>query len=239
MHNKLLDMGMCTGLSAEAALEIGVGSIEIGIFFCTEETTRVRVRREAKVVVPKTGLRSQGPDAASLPGLGASPPADLLSDVATETGPQVASVAPPQTGRGAATVHYTLHNAHATHGPRTRHAHVTHTPLIRRACYRANAPRTRYRRRRVVHTRRVRRSLRRQGQGRGGVGGGRARRGCGAQGGKGAQARGGGCGWACWRRLRAGGGRPRCAFACACSCAYLCRVRLHLRLRLCVSFYGR
>ena len=29
MHNKLLDMGMCTGLSAEAALEIGVGSIEI------------------------------------------------------------------------------------------------------------------------------------------------------------------------------------------------------------------
>ena len=86
MHNKLLDMGMCTGLSAEAALEIGVGSIEIGVFFCTEETTRVRVRREDKVVVPKTGLRSQGPDVASLPGLGASPPADLLSDVATETG---------------------------------------------------------------------------------------------------------------------------------------------------------
>jgi hypothetical protein len=28
-------------------------------------------------------------------------------------------------------VHYTLHNAHATHGPRTRHAHATHTPLIR------------------------------------------------------------------------------------------------------------
>jgi hypothetical protein len=86
MHNKLLDMGLCPGLSAEAALEIGVGSFEIGILFCLEETTRVRVRREDKVVVPKTGLRSQGPDVASLPGLGASPPADLLSDVATETG---------------------------------------------------------------------------------------------------------------------------------------------------------
>jgi hypothetical protein len=86
MHNKLLDMGMCPGLSEEAALEIGVSSIAIGVFFCTEERTRVRVRREAKVVVPKTGLRSQGPDVASLPGLGASPPADLLSDVATATG---------------------------------------------------------------------------------------------------------------------------------------------------------
>ena len=31
-------------------------------------------------------------------------------------------------------IHYTPHNAHATHGPRTRHAHATHTPLIRHAC---------------------------------------------------------------------------------------------------------
>ena len=45
MHNKLLDMGMCPGLSEEAALEIGVGSIEIGIFFCTEEKTRARAPR--------------------------------------------------------------------------------------------------------------------------------------------------------------------------------------------------
>ena len=86
MHNTLLDMGMCPWLREEAAFEIGVGSIEIGVLFCTEEKTRVRVRREAKLVVPKTGLRSQGPDVASLPGLGASPPADLLSDVATATG---------------------------------------------------------------------------------------------------------------------------------------------------------
>jgi hypothetical protein len=86
MHNALLGMGMCPGLSREAALEIGVGSIEIGVLFCTEGETRVRVRREAKLVVPKTGLRSHGPDAASLPGLGASPPADPSSDVATATG---------------------------------------------------------------------------------------------------------------------------------------------------------
>ena len=86
MHNKLLDMGMCPGLSKEAALDIGVGNIEIGVCFCTDAGERARVRLEAKSVVPKMGLRSQGPDAASLPGLGASPPADLLSDVATATG---------------------------------------------------------------------------------------------------------------------------------------------------------
>jgi hypothetical protein len=86
MYNKLLGMNLCPGLSEEAALEIGVGSIEIGIFFCLEEETRVRVCSEDKVVAPKTGLRSQGPNSASLRGLGASPPADLLSNVATETG---------------------------------------------------------------------------------------------------------------------------------------------------------
>jgi hypothetical protein len=58
MHNTLLDMGMCPELSKEAALEIGVGSIEIGVRFCTEAVTCARVRREAKLVVPKTGLRS-------------------------------------------------------------------------------------------------------------------------------------------------------------------------------------
>ena len=86
MHNTLLDMGMCPWLREEAAFEIGVGTIEIGVRFCLEESTRERVRREAKLVVPKTGLRSQGPDVASLPGLGASPPADPSSDVATATG---------------------------------------------------------------------------------------------------------------------------------------------------------
>jgi hypothetical protein len=86
MHNMLLEMCMCPELSKEAALDIGVGSIDIGVRFCTDGATRARVRREAKSVVPKRGLRSQGPDAASLPGLGASPPADLLSVVATATG---------------------------------------------------------------------------------------------------------------------------------------------------------
>ena len=86
MHNALLGMGMCRVLSREAALEIGVGTLEIGVFFCLEEETRVRVRSEHKVVIQKTGLRSHGPEAASLPGLGASPPADPSSDVATATG---------------------------------------------------------------------------------------------------------------------------------------------------------
>ena len=86
MHKELLSMNLCPELSEEAALKIGVGSIEIGVRFCTEAVTCARVRREAKLVVPKTGLRSHGPDAASLPGLGASPPADPSSDVATATG---------------------------------------------------------------------------------------------------------------------------------------------------------
>ena len=86
MHSKLLDMGMCPKLSKEAALDIGVGNIEIGVCFCTDAGERARVRLEAKSVVPKMGLRSQGPDAASLPGLGASPPADLLSVATAATG---------------------------------------------------------------------------------------------------------------------------------------------------------
>ena len=87
MHNALLGMGMCRVLSREAALVIGVGTLDIGVVFCIEEETRVRVRSEHKpVVIQKTGLRSHGPDAASLPGLGASPPADPSSDVATATG---------------------------------------------------------------------------------------------------------------------------------------------------------
>ena len=86
MHKELLSMNLCPELSEEAALKIGVGSIEIGVFFCLEEETRVRVRSEHKVVIQKTGLRSHGPEAASLPGLGASPPADPSSDVATATG---------------------------------------------------------------------------------------------------------------------------------------------------------
>ena len=86
MHNALLRMGMCRVLSKEAALDIGVGTLEIGVCFCTDAGERARVRLEAKPVVSKTGLRSHGPDAASLPGLGASPPADPSSDVATATG---------------------------------------------------------------------------------------------------------------------------------------------------------
>jgi hypothetical protein len=86
MHSKLLDMGMCPKRSKEAALDIGVGNIEIGACFCTDAGERARVRLEAKSVVPKMGLRSQGPDAASLPGLGASPPADLLSVATAATG---------------------------------------------------------------------------------------------------------------------------------------------------------
>ena len=86
IHNALLGMGMCRVLSREAALEIGVGTLEIGVRFCIEGETRARVRLEALPVVSKTGLRSHGPDAASLPGLGASPPADPSSDVATATG---------------------------------------------------------------------------------------------------------------------------------------------------------
>jgi hypothetical protein len=82
MHKELLSMNLCPELSEEAALKIGVGSIEIGIDFCLEEETRVRVRSEHKVVIQKTGLRSQGAKAASLRGLGASPPADLLGNVA-------------------------------------------------------------------------------------------------------------------------------------------------------------
>ena len=82
MHKELLSMNLCPELSEEAALKIGVGSIEIGVFFCLEEETRVRVRSEHKVVIQKTGLRSQGAKAASLRGLGASPPADLLGNVA-------------------------------------------------------------------------------------------------------------------------------------------------------------
>jgi hypothetical protein len=86
MYSKLLDMGMCPKRSKEAALDIGVGNIEIGACFCTDAGERARVRLEAKSVVPKMGLRSQGPDAASLPGLGASPPADLLSVATAATG---------------------------------------------------------------------------------------------------------------------------------------------------------
>ena len=86
MHKELLSMNLCPELSEEAAIKIGVGSIEIGIDFCFEEETRVRVRSEHKVVIQKTGLRSQGAKAASLRGLGASPPADLLSVAAAATG---------------------------------------------------------------------------------------------------------------------------------------------------------
>ena len=86
MHNALLRMGMCHVLSREAALVIGVGTLDIGVVFCIEEETRVRVRSEHKVVIWGSGLRSHGPEAASLPGLGASPPADPSSDVATATG---------------------------------------------------------------------------------------------------------------------------------------------------------
>ena len=65
MRNALLRMGMCRVLSKEAALDIGVGTLEIGVCFCTDPGERARVRLEAKSVEPKSGLRSQGPDAAS------------------------------------------------------------------------------------------------------------------------------------------------------------------------------
>ena len=82
MHAQLLCMGMCQELSDEAALKIGVGSIEIAAMFCIEASTRERVRSEAQKVEHKTGLRSQGAKAASLRGLSASPPADLLGNAA-------------------------------------------------------------------------------------------------------------------------------------------------------------
>ena len=77
MHAHLLRMGICPVLSKEAALDIGVGSIGLAIDFCLIEETRERVRKEAQKVVQKTGLRSQGAEAASLRGLSAPAPADL------------------------------------------------------------------------------------------------------------------------------------------------------------------
>ena len=78
IHAALLDMGMSQDLSAEAALKIGVGSTGIGVDFCLDPDTRERVRNEAQKVPQKTGLRSQGP--ASLQGLNAPPPANLLAN---------------------------------------------------------------------------------------------------------------------------------------------------------------
>ena len=66
--------------SKEAALEIGVGSLNLAIDFCTDEQTRERVRKETQKVVQKTGLRSQGAKAASLRGLSAPAPADLVGN---------------------------------------------------------------------------------------------------------------------------------------------------------------
>ena len=57
MHAQLLGMDMCPVLSKEAALEIGVGSLNLAIDFCLNEQTRERVRKEAQKVVQKTGLR--------------------------------------------------------------------------------------------------------------------------------------------------------------------------------------
>ena len=82
IHAQLLAMGMNRERSDEAALKLGGGSIEIGVEFCFEAETRERVRSEAQKVAQKTGLRSQGAKAASLVGLSASPPADLLGNAA-------------------------------------------------------------------------------------------------------------------------------------------------------------
>ena len=73
-------LGICPVLSKEAALDIGVGSIGLAIDFCLIEETRERVRKEAQKVVQKTGLRSQGAEAASLRGLSAPAPADLVGN---------------------------------------------------------------------------------------------------------------------------------------------------------------
>ena len=88
IHAALLDMGMSQDLSAEAALKIGVGSIPIGVDFCLYPDTRERVRNEAQMVPQKTGLRSQGP--ASLRGLNAPPPANLLANAAIGPGSSMA-----------------------------------------------------------------------------------------------------------------------------------------------------
>ena len=82
IHATLLSMDMDPELSDEAALKIGVGSSEIAIMFCIDASTRERVRKEAQKVERKTGLRSQGAKAASLRGIGASPPAVLLGNAA-------------------------------------------------------------------------------------------------------------------------------------------------------------
>ena len=85
MLAQLLSMDMREDWSKEAA-EIGVGNIEIAIDFCddgqTGHETRERVRREAQKVVQKTGLRSQRAKAASLRGLSAPAPADLVGNAA-------------------------------------------------------------------------------------------------------------------------------------------------------------
>ena len=80
IHRSLINMGMCQELSDEAALKIGVGSINIGVEFCLDADTRERVRNEAQKVPQKTGLRSQG--STSLRGLSAPPPANLLGNAA-------------------------------------------------------------------------------------------------------------------------------------------------------------
>jgi hypothetical protein len=46
IHNALLGMGMCRVLSREAALEIGVGTLEIGVRFCIEGETRRDLHNE-------------------------------------------------------------------------------------------------------------------------------------------------------------------------------------------------
>ena len=48
IYKELLSMGMCPELSDEAALKIGVGSIEIAVMFVIDEETCKRVRRKHK-----------------------------------------------------------------------------------------------------------------------------------------------------------------------------------------------
>ena len=54
-----------------------VGSVNLAIDYCVDEQTRERVRKEARKVVQRTGLRSQTAEAAPLRDLSAPAPADL------------------------------------------------------------------------------------------------------------------------------------------------------------------
>ena len=204
MHAQLLDMGICPVLSKQAALEIGVGSLNLAIDFCLNEQTRERVRKEAQKVVQKTGLRSQRAEAASLRGLSAPAPADLVGNAATPVVASTASAdshAEESADEESAPLSARAEAARLAVGKRgaAEDEEMRRDGALPRPCMHCPrhymhhaALRTRHRRP-VLHVCRVRRVLR--GRGRCGVGAGRPGRGCSAQHPKEAKAHGGGREW--------------------------------------------